>query len=273
MQPKRIVALIGSPRKKETWTIVQQFEKLLRSKMEIDFEYVHLKACDLQQCRGCFLCLTKGEEYCPLKDDRELLVNKLLAADGVIFATPNYSLQVTAIMKNFLDRIAYTFHRPCFFHKPCMAIVTQGAIGANKILKYFADVATFTGFINIPGLALTTVSPRTAADQALIDRKTGQAAHRFARALGGELSPHPSIVQVLAFRMVRAMYRATPDDSLKDVRYYRDNGWFTAPYFYPVRLGAIRTILGGLVEKYGASFARKRKAALLKASFGSASNE
>lgn len=262
MPPKKILALIGSPRKKETWAIVQDFEKRLAETTDVEFENIFLKDCDLNICRGCFLCLTKGDEFCPHKDDRAMLVDKMLAADGVLFATPNYSLQVTAIMKNFLDRIAYTFHRPCFFGIRGMAIVTQGAIGANKILGYFKDVMNFTGFIHVPGLALTTVTPRTPAEQAVIDRKTEAAVKRYARALNGAENPRPSLMQLMSFRIVRAMYRTTGDEALKDVRYYRVHGWFSSGYYYPVRLGALRSILGWLVDKYGARFARKRQHAL-----------
>ena len=37
------------------------------------------------------LCLNKGEELCPLKDDRDLLIDKMNNSDGIIFASPNYS--------------------------------------------------------------------------------------------------------------------------------------------------------------------------------------
>lgn len=246
----------------ETWAAVQKFESRLKESLEIEFENIFLKDVDLKLCRGCFLCLTKGEEYCPNKDDRAMLVEKMMNADGVIFATPNYSLQVTAIMKNFLDRIAYTFHRPCFFGKRGMAIVTQGAIGADKILRYFKDVMTYTGFIHVSGLALTTVTPRTAAEQRTIDLKTEAAVRRFALALGAKGNPRPAYMQVFAFRMVRSMYRTTPDEALKDVRYFRDNGWFSSGYYYPVWLGFTRSVAGWLMDRLGENFARKRKRAL-----------
>jgi multimeric flavodoxin WrbA len=262
MPSKKIIAIIASPRKKETWAITHAFADQLNRRVPCEVEYVFLKEMNVQPCRGCFVCLTKGDEFCPLKDDREMLVMKMQQADGVIFATPNYSLQVSAIMKNFLDRIAYTLHRPCFFSVKCTAIVTQGAIGAKKILGYFKDVAAFTGFEYVPGMGVTAVTPRTAAEQTRIDRAIRDTAGRFARALQNTTAAHPTLMQVSAFRMIRSMYRTTPDDSLKDVRYYRGNGWFTSGYFYPVRLSFFQSILGWLIDRYGARFARDRKRAL-----------
>lgn len=257
---KRIVAVIGSYRKKETLKIVQDFELKLKNTDMVEFEYIILKDFNLQMCRGCFICLTKGEEFCPLKDDdREHIVNKIKEADAVVFATPNYSLQVTAIMKNFLDRIAYNFHRPCFFNKPLIPLITQGAIGGAKILNYFRDVAMFTGFVYVKGAAVTTVSPRTKNEQSLIDRKVANAVKRFSDALRAKSPAQPSIVQLAAFRMVRSMYRTTPDDTLKDVHYFRDNGWFKSDYYYSVKLNPIAKLFGILIDLLGKNLALKRQ--------------
>jgi hypothetical protein len=143
-----------------------------------------------------------------------------------------------------------------------MGIVTQGAIGAGGILRYFKSVMQFTGFDHLPGLALTTVTPRTAMEQRLIDRKTAQAARRYATALMDKRKRVPSMVQFLSFRFVRSMYRAVPDDSLKDVRYFRDNGWFNTPYYYPVNLLPHHRILGKLVDAYGMRFVLGRQKAI-----------
>ncbi len=48
-------------------------------------------------------------ERCPLMDDRERIEKQILASDGVIFASPVFAMNVTALMKKFLDRFAYTF--------------------------------------------------------------------------------------------------------------------------------------------------------------------
>jgi multimeric flavodoxin WrbA len=259
MAKKKILAIVGSPRKKETWNIVRQFGQVLSAKIDVDFEMVHLKDFNVQPCRGCFLCLTKGEELCPHHDELRILVDKMMLADGVIVATPNYAMQVSALMKNFLDRIAYAFHRPCFFRKRFMPIITQGAIGGKDILRYLKNVAKYTGFNYIPGFTATTVSPRTASEQQKINRQVEAGVQRFVQALNGNDSPKPSVSSVAIFRLVRSMYRTTPNDSLKDVHYYRNNGWFESGYFYPVRLGVVRTFIGALADRLGKGLALKRK--------------
>ncbi len=72
---------------------------------------------NLEICRGCKLCTDRGEEYCPLKDDRDILIEKMKFSDGIVFATPNYSFNVSGYLKVFLDRLGFFFHRLYFLKK------------------------------------------------------------------------------------------------------------------------------------------------------------
>ncbi|MCX5997288.1 MAG: flavodoxin family protein, partial [Chloroflexi bacterium] len=98
---KKVTAFIGSQTKRHTYQAVQEFEKNLKQYGEIDFEYVTLSDYRLEFCRGCLQCFDKGEEYCTLRDDRDVLLGKMEQSDGVILATPNYAWHVSARMKNF----------------------------------------------------------------------------------------------------------------------------------------------------------------------------
>jgi len=100
---KRVTAFVGSARKKYTYDAVRQFLDDLQSLGDVECEIVALSDHRLGTCRGCCVCFAKGEEFCPLKDDRDVLIEKMMASDGVVFASPNYSFQVSAIMKIFLD--------------------------------------------------------------------------------------------------------------------------------------------------------------------------
>jgi multimeric flavodoxin WrbA len=78
-------------------------------------------------CKGCFVCISNGEEFCPLKDDNEWLSRRIEDADGVIVSSPNYAANVTSLMKNYIDRNAYICHRPKFFGKKFMLVVSSGS--------------------------------------------------------------------------------------------------------------------------------------------------
>ncbi len=85
---KRVTAFVGSARKKSTYNAVCQFLENLQSLGDIEYEIVIMSDYRLGTCRGCCLCFDKGEKFCPLKDDRDVLIEKIVASDGVVFASP-----------------------------------------------------------------------------------------------------------------------------------------------------------------------------------------
>jgi multimeric flavodoxin WrbA len=106
---KRVTAFIGSARKKGTYLAIQEFEKNLKQYGDIDFEYVFLNDYHLEFCNGCKLCFDKGEQFCPYTDDRNVLIEKMVQSDGVIFASPSYAFQVSGRMKNLA--LVQKFHK------------------------------------------------------------------------------------------------------------------------------------------------------------------
>lgn len=255
---KKVTVFIGSPRKRATYQAVQEFEKNLKSYGSIDFEYVFLKDYHLENCRGCCLCFNKGEEYCPSKDDRDLLFEKMNHSDGVIFATPNYSFHVTALMKNFLDRLGFVFHRPRFFGKAFTAIVTQGIYGGASILKYLETMGENLGFHVAKGCCLRTLEPMTALGQKKISQEVKKASARFYKELMRQKLPTPSFFRLMIFRMSRTSIRGMLDEKAKDYRYYKEKGWFESDYYYDAHLGFIKKSAGRFFDFLAQRMAKNR---------------
>ena len=132
----KVTAFVGSARKKHTYLMTEEFMRNLQLSGNITWEIVMLSDYYLETCRGCKLCLDKGEEFCPLKDERDRLIEKINESDGVVFASPNYSFNVSGLMKIFLDRLGFLFHRPDFFGRTFTSIVVQGVYGGKKINEY-----------------------------------------------------------------------------------------------------------------------------------------
>lgn len=75
---------------------------------EIQFEKFFLPVMKFEHCRQCEdtgwgICISKGQ--CIIKDDFELVVDKIKKSDAVIFATPVYFSDMSESMKVFLDRL------------------------------------------------------------------------------------------------------------------------------------------------------------------------
>jgi multimeric flavodoxin WrbA len=135
----RVLAIMGSPRSKgNTYRLVRQVEERLHDLAEVEFEYLFLREANLQQCRGCAVCLRVGEDACPLADDRPAIEERILQSRGVILATPVYAMDMSWLMKLFMDRFAYCMHRPRFFDQATMLVCTSGGSGIGETLDRLA---------------------------------------------------------------------------------------------------------------------------------------
>lgn len=248
MAVMKVIAFVGSARKKHTYRAVERFIQNLQKQGHIDYEIVALSDYRLEVCKGCKLCLDKGEELCALQDDRDILFEKIAAADGVVFASPNYSFNVSGLMKVFLDRFGYFFHRPRFFGKVCTSIVAQGVYGGNKITKYFNFIGKSMGFRVVKGTCINSLEPMTEKDEKKVDNIIGKQSERFFAALKKEEPPVPGFFDLMIFRMARTSISMILDENWRDYTYYRSQGWFESEYFYPVKLNPLKKLAGRLFD-------------------------
>lgn len=259
---KRVTAFVGSARKKLSYYAASQFLDNLKALGEVESEIVVLSHYRLGTCRGCLRCFGKGEEFCPLKDDRDVLIEKIMASDGVVIATPNYSFQVSAFTKIFLDRLGFVFHRPRFFGKTFTSIVAQGFFGGDKIVKYLDFVGNGLGFNTVKGCSVTALDPMTGNDKQKIGKTLGEQSRRFYETLVKPAYPAPKLLKLWGFRMGRTHIKLMLDDSNRDYTYYRDKGWFESEYYYPTRLGPVKKAAGRFFDVMETRKARKRRQAL-----------
>ncbi len=245
---KKITAFVGSARKKNTYKATAQFMNNLHALGEVETEIVVLTDYKLGICRGCQLCVNKGESLCPLKDDRDVLFDKITASDGVVFATPNYTWNMSGIMKVFLDRFGFAIHRPRFFGITFTSIVTQAMGRGDKIVDYFDDTAFTLGFNTLKGLTITGFDPKTEKQQQKADRDLAKLSQRFYNLLVKPAFPAPTLLQLLGFRMARTMVKQT-EPGMVDHRYFADKGWFNADYYYATSLGMVKKAVGSLADQ------------------------
>lgn len=245
---KKVLIILGSARKKTTYLSAKEFEKSLEGIALA--EYVFLNELNLQFCNGCKLCFDKGEWNCPLKDDRDLLLSKMQNTDGLVIATPNYAFHVSARVKNMLDRIAYYFHRPAFFGKVFMPIVTQGIMGGKKISKYLESSAADFGYTSVKGVCVNTLEPMTDNQIEKLKIQMQKASKGFIKALKTNNKKSPSLYRLMMFRMTRTGIK-NARVKLYDYEYFDKQGWFQMPYYYQVKLSFIKRIFGRFFDFIG----------------------
>jgi len=132
----KIVAIMGSPKGKGSgYRIVRMIEDRMKAMGDVEFSYVYLKEANLKPCIGCYNCMAKGEDKCPLKDDRTTIEQELQAADGIILSSPVYVGNVSWLMKNLIDRFAYLNHRPRFHRQRVLKVVNMAGTEKKEALS------------------------------------------------------------------------------------------------------------------------------------------
>jgi multimeric flavodoxin WrbA len=250
---RTVTVFVGSAHKGGATTrAARRFLEGLESYGDVRGEIVVLSDYKVGVCRGCKACTNRGEEHCPLKDDRDALIEKMMTSDGVVFASPNYSFQVSAIMKILLDRLAFLFHRPRFHGKTFTSIVVQAIGGGAKIVKYLEFVGGGLGFNVVKGSCSRTLEPMTEAALARMEKTLAAQSRRFHARMMRPAYPVPSLLGLMMFRMARTGYRLSLGDDMRDHVYFRDRGLFESDYYYPTRLGPLKKAAGALFDRVAA---------------------
>ncbi len=139
---KRVLILSSSPRRGgNSDSLCDEF---LRGALEAghDAEKVFLKDKRINYCTGCDTCSTYGKP-CPQRDDAAEVIDKMLAADVIVMATPVYFYTMSAQMKTLIDRCCglYTEMK----NKEFYLILTAADEDREKMLR---TVDTFQGFFD-----------------------------------------------------------------------------------------------------------------------------
>jgi multimeric flavodoxin WrbA len=264
---KSVTAFVGSARRNGvTYRATRRFLDDLQSLGDVRSEIVFLNEYDLQFCRGCKACFLQGEDFCPLHDDRDALIQKMTTSDGVVLASPVYSFQVSALMKAFLDRLGFAFHRPRFHGRAFTSIVIEGLYGGSDVVKYLDFVGGGLGFNVVKGSRIvcrknpnTALEPMMEEERRRMEDALARQSRRFHERLSGPTFPTPSWFQLLAFRMARTSIRLELGEEYRDHAYYREQGWFDSDFYYPTKLGPLKRAAGALFDRVAARSSKPRE--------------
>ena len=100
---KNVLIISSSPRvKSNSDSLCKYFEKgALEQGHKVD--YIRLKDKKINYCLACRYC--EQTEKCFQKDDMQELIDLILKADVIVFATPVYYYSMSAQLKTFIDRL------------------------------------------------------------------------------------------------------------------------------------------------------------------------
>ena len=145
----KVLVLNGSPRGKRsnTMQLTHAFIDGLNQVQENEVEIIDLTKAEIGDCLGCFNCWTKTPGKCVLRDDMDLYLPKVIAADLIIWSFPLYYYSMPSRIKAFMDRTLPTV-------LPYMTVNEEGH-GGHPSRYDFSQQRYFListcGFFNVEG--------------------------------------------------------------------------------------------------------------------------
>ena len=152
MSSKKVVIVMGSPRKNGNSTTLAQRVAKGAEAAGAEVESFYLHEMDIKPCDACDICLEDSSKDCIIDDDMQNLYPKLRQADALVIASPIYCFTVAAQTKLFLDR-CYGLGGPqgnALKGKRIGIVLTYGDSdpfdsGAVNAMRTFQDIFAYIG--------------------------------------------------------------------------------------------------------------------------------
>ena len=215
----KLLLLSSSPRRQESNTFALAKEVLRGCNGSNNSEIIHLYDADINFCRHCEECHRKIL-HCSVADKTPKILDKMLQADGIILASPNYINQVTASMKALFDRSSHFIHCKRLLGKYIVAVVSSGSGQDEDVLgyiKYYAHTcgAQYSGGVSAPAYAV---------------KEKMQEAYQLGKKLAQDIKEKKVFVDQA--RIIEAgkehfkkIIQLRKEDWKEEYRYWQDKGW------------------------------------------------
>ncbi|MFC1942800.1 flavodoxin family protein [Chloroflexota bacterium] len=128
----KVLGIVCSPRKGGNTEILVNAALDAARKAGAETQLFLAADTKIAPCDGCETCRTSG--ICRIKDDMKDLYRQLEEADGVIFGTPVYFMNVTAQAKAIMDRTHAILRDAKLRGKVAAPIVIARRVGAGQVL-------------------------------------------------------------------------------------------------------------------------------------------
>jgi multimeric flavodoxin WrbA len=215
-----ILLVSSSPRKEKSNTL-----RLARKAVEgmggsARVETVHLSDLEIGFCAHCEACHADCMR-CGIQDDAPALLERMLAADGILFATPNYVNHVTASLKALLERSSHFIHCKRLLGKHLCGVVTSGRGTDDRILldylRYYGHIcgAQWSGGVSACGYDMEPAMP-----------KALELGRRFARDVS-ERRSYPAQAGIIRREMAhfKKIIGMRKDHWKGEYAYWKEKGW------------------------------------------------
>lgn len=221
----KIVGIHSSPRRKNSNTLKLLDSALAGAKEAgADIELIDIAKLKIKYCTACNSCHDKG--VCSIKDDYQLVLKKLLDADGIIWSSPNYMMNVTAQLKTLFDRSPLIAHEQLFEAKYGLSLTTAGS-GIDEVDFVLNIMNTF--MINCGGNAIGGVGYAMAQGPSAMDAAIVKSQEMGTDLVGAIKEKRPYPEQKAKQEAWRVQFKyvilANKDHWTHNCDYWTEKGW------------------------------------------------
>lgn len=243
---KKVLLINGSNRKKNTYQLLVSIESLLKAK-GFATEIITLSDYHIDFCRGCEVCVLKGK--CFVRDEAHLIMEKIIACDGLVIGSPVYLNNMTGILKSFIDRTCSWFHRTEVAQIPTLLVVNTQGSGIKSTVNSIQESLIQWGVC----LAGSISRNGRNFDKTIEEKELA----RFLKLINSNSKCYaPSLKEINTYNVQRVLARNVfPIDKV----YWEEKGWMDQAYFQSARVNPIKRIYGNGIYHMLSQFIKPHK--------------
>jgi multimeric flavodoxin WrbA len=197
----KVLGISTSPRTQSNSDILLRQALAGAQSVGAEAEYIRLCKLNIVPCSACGACYATGS--CPIQDDFQIVLPKLLEADRLVFAAPIFFMSVCAQAKILIDRCQCLWARKYVLKQPLAQTAGRDrramviAVGGTKsrkmfecvrlIMKYYLDALDMAYFANL-FVSSVDEAGKIADNTAAMER-----AFQLGAKLAGAAGPAPEI--------------------------------------------------------------------------------
>jgi multimeric flavodoxin WrbA len=215
----KLLIISSSPRREKSNTFLLAKEVLKSCNAPKILEVIHLCDLSIGFCRHCEEC-HKKILHCSIADSTLGILNKILEADGIILASPNYINQVTASLKALFERASHFIHCKRLLGKYIVAVISSGSGQDEDVLDYIKHYAHTCGAQYSGG-----VSSRVPVSEEKMEE-----AYRLGLRLAIDIKEKKAYLKQIVLieeskQHFKELIKKRKNDWTEEYQYWQDKGW------------------------------------------------
>lgn len=183
-------------------------------RLGLRLDVIHFSDHVIEYCIGCGFCMENGKCWVP--DDHAAILERLLAADAVILASPVYFFHVTAQMKTFLDRSLALGHKPRPTWKPGLAVSVSAGNGETHVADYLAGMLRVYGAFPVGCLTALATVPGGFVGKEAVEARAADLAGDVARAIRAKRRYPATEMDLQYYQFMSALVRDNRESVMKN---------------------------------------------------------